>query len=218
MTQQDHQPSRDVPGALHGSRFISLPHVRSEVERCLAFIAGDAPVLVEIGFDHGRRLQSTALHNPDWRVLGLEVRARRVEEARQRQARDGLTNIFAWRMDARTVFAGVLPPASVDVVEILFPTPWWHPGLRRKRLLIDDPFVADVARTLRPGGLLHVATDVGAYAGTIDACLAARDELVALDLEEGFRLRPVCSQQSRREWKCERDEMPYVRRFFLRDG
>ena len=35
---------RDVEGALHGSRFVTLPHVRPHVERCLAFIAGDAPV------------------------------------------------------------------------------------------------------------------------------------------------------------------------------
>ena len=72
---------RDVAGALHGSRLVALPHVRPHVERCLAFIAGDAPVLVEVGFDHGRRLQATARANPAWRVLGLEVRARRVAEA-----------------------------------------------------------------------------------------------------------------------------------------
>ena len=75
---------RDVAGALHGSRFVDLPHVAPHVEACLAFLAGDAPVLVEVGFDHGRRLHSTARLNHDWRVLGLEVRRRRVDEARAR--------------------------------------------------------------------------------------------------------------------------------------
>ena len=131
---------RDVAGALHGSRLVALPHVRPHVERCLAFIAGDAPVLVEVGFDHGRRLHATARQSPSWRVLGLEVRKRRVEEAIARAERDGLANALPWRMDARTVFARVLPPASVDVVEVLFPTPWWNPALRRKRLLVDDAF------------------------------------------------------------------------------
>lgn len=203
-------------GALHGSRFIEQPHVRPEVDRCLAFLAGPAPVLVEVGFDHGRRLHATARLNPAWRVVGLEVRAQRVREAQARAERDGLTNVLPWRMDARTVFAGVLNPDSIDLVEVLFPTPWWHPAHRQKRLLVDAPFVADVHRVLRPGGLLHVATDVADYADLIDMRVDAFDGLNALPLAEGQRRRPPCDQQSRREWKCARDGVPYTRRFWVK--
>lgn len=202
---------RDVPGALHGSRLITLPHVADEVERVRSFLEGAPPALVEVGFDHGRRLHSTARLNPDWRVLGLEVRKQRVEEAMARAERDSLENLLAWRMDARTVFAGVLPPASVNVVEVLFPTPWWNAALRRKRLLIDDAFLTDVARALRPGGLLYMATDVDDYAATIDDCLERCEPLKALSEEEGGVKRPECSQQSRREWACERDDIPWRR-------
>ncbi len=205
-----------MPGALYGSRFIEQPHVRPEVDRCLAFIEGPAPVLVEIGFDHGRRLHATGRLNPTWRILGLEVRQRRVEEARARAARDGLTNVLPWRMDARTVFAGVLPPESVDIVEVLFPTPWWHPGLRQKRLLIDGPFVADVLRVLRSGGVLHVATDVAEYGERIDQCVATYGEFAVCSVADGQRHRPACDQQSRREWKCARDGLPYTRRFWVK--
>jgi len=204
---------RDVPGALHGSRLITLPHVAPEVDRVKAFLTGDAPVLVEVGFDHGRRLHSTAHLNPDWRVLGLEVRKRRVEEAIARADRDDLENLLAWRMDARTVFAAVLPPASVDLVEVLFPTPWWNAALRRKRLLIDDAFLRDVARTLRPGGLLHLATDVQDYGAIIETCLTRCDALSPLPEEETSEKRPRCSQQSRREWACERDGISFERWF-----
>ena len=131
------------------------------------------------------------------------------EEASARAERDGLSNVRPWRMDARIVFAGVLEPASVDVVEVLFPTPWWHPGLRAKRLLVDPAFVGDVARILKPGGVLHVATDVPSYADHIDAVVAAT-ELVP---REAAAL-PVCTQQSRREWKCARESVP-VRRWYL---
>ena len=202
---------RDVPGALHGSRLITLPHVADEVARVSAFLAGEAPALVEVGFDHGRRLDSTARLTPNWRVLGLEVRKKRVEEAMERAERDELGNLLAWRMDARTVFAGVLSTASVDVVEVLFPTPWWNAALRRKRLLIDDAFLMDVARVLRPGGLLYIATDVDDYAATIDECLERCDALKAIAEEEGGARRPECSQQSRREWACERDGIPWRR-------
>ena len=217
MSEESQRP-RDVPGALHGSRLVTLPHVRPHVEQCLAFVSGQGRVLVEVGFDHGRRLHATARENPEWRVLGLEVRKRRVEEAQARAARDGLDNLLAWRMDARTVFASVLPPASVDLVEVLFPTPWWNPALRQKRLLFDTHFVSDVARALKPGGLLHTATDVDDYAETIDNCLSQNRRFIALGVDEGMVERPRCSQQSRRQWSCRRDGIPWQTRFWRRDA
>lgn len=201
--------SRDIRGALYGSRLIELPHVRPEVDRCLEFLSGEAPALVEVGFDHGRRLNSTARLNPDWQILGLEVRRKRVDEANARAERDGIGNLMAWRMDARTVFACVLQPASVELVEVLFPTPWWNRALREKRLLIEEGFVADVARVLRPGGLFHVATDVGEYAEAIAS------ELGASPLERvQDPSRPACTQKSRREWACERDGIPWMDRYW----
>ena len=206
---------RDITGALNGSRFIEQPHIVPEVELARAFIAGPGQVLIEVGFDHGRRLHSTARSNPGWRVLGLEVRKRRVDEAITRARRDGLENVHPWRMDARTVFAAVLEPESVDVVEILFPTPWWHPGLRMKRLLIDDDFVTDVARALKPHGVLHLATDVESYAESIEVATAG-SRLLKIDAETAGLHLPECTQLSRREWKCEREGVPVFRWFFER--
>jgi tRNA (guanine-N7-)-methyltransferase len=207
---------RRIRGALYGSLLVTLPHVAPEVERLRKFVSGEAPVLVEVGFDHGRRLQSTARCCPEWRVVGLEVRERRVAEATARARRDGLDNVLAWRMDARIVFASVLPEASVDVVEVLFPTPWWNPAHRAKRLLVTDEFLADVVRALRPGGLFHVATDVEDYADRIDACVTRCDDLELVADDEGRASRPDCNQLSRREWACERDAVPVHRRYARR--
>ena len=86
---------RDITGALNGSRFVEQPHIRKEVEDTLTFMSAQERVLVEIGFDHGRRLHATALHHPSWQVLGVEVRKQRVQEANERAQRDGLTNLKA---------------------------------------------------------------------------------------------------------------------------
>lgn len=203
---------RLIRGALNGSRFIEQPHIRPEVEATRAFVAGGARVLVEVGFDHGRRLHSMARHNPGWRFLGVEVRKQRVAEAAERAAREGLENVRPWRMDARIVFAGVLADASVDQVDVLFPTPWWHPGLRAKRLLIEPAFLADVARVLKPGGILHVATDVGDYAEHIGDALHEAPLVGLPAAPDGL---PTCTQQSRREWKCAREGIA-VHRWYLR--
>ena len=194
--------TRDIKGALNGSRFIEQPHIKAEVNGFLQFIEGPGPVLLEIGFDHGRRLHSLGLNNPHWRIAGIEVRKMRVLEARERAAKEGIKNIHPWRMDARSVFANVLKPKSVDVVDIYFPTPWWHPGLRQKRLLIEPAFLADVARALRPNGRLRVATDVAPYAHRIETDLRSSSLVPMAPCESA---EPTCTQLSRREWKCHRE-------------
>ena len=202
--------TRHIRGALYGSRLIEQPHVVPLVRACLDFIEGPAPVLVEVGFDHGRRLHSMARLNPDWRFLGLEVRKRRVEEAIERAERDGIDNLHVWRMDARTVLAGVLNENSVDLIDVFFPTPWWNPALREKRLLVDQFFVEDAVRVLRPGGLLRVATDVEEYAEHIETVLDASD-LEVLTASDQHRPLPSCGQLSRREWRCEQDDLRVYR-------
>lgn len=208
--------ARDVPGALGGSRILEVPEVAAELAALRALLAVPGPKLLEIGFDHGRRLTSTAQASPGWTVIGLEVRARRVAEMRAWAADRGLANLHAFRLDARAVLAGALPEASLDVVEALFPTPWPE-GKARRRLLVTPDFLGDVARVLRPGGLLHVATDVAWYAELMDAALApARQSLPAAPPGALTTLRPPCPQLSRREWKCSRDGLPVYRFVRLR--
>ena len=203
----------DIQGVLNGSRFIEQPHIVPEVNALKAFIEGPQPVLVDVGFDHGRRLHATARENPDWRVVGLEVRKHRVEEAIARAKRDDINNVHPWRMDARTVFGAVFEPNCVDVVDILFPTPWWNPALRRKRLLVDVQFLENVMQSLRPSGHLSIATDVADYAARINSAIDALGLQVS-SFDAVKSRRPTCSQKSRREWKCERENIP-VHRWYL---
>lgn len=202
--------SRDVPRALGGSRLLDQPAYRDERAAWDTYLARPGPLLVEVGFDHGRRLTSTAHHHPDWRVAGLEIRKRRVDEVRTRATRDGLTNLLAWRVDARTVLANHTPDGVVDVLEALFPDPWWKPQHRDRRL-VDVPFLRDAARVLRPGGVLHLATDVPHVAAWFDEALAQVPSLVPDPSAAADR--PAIAQQSRREWRCEREAVPVHRRW-----
>jgi len=150
---------RDVDGALGGSRLFDQPRYRAEAERFAAFIAAPGPVVVEVGFDHGHRLRALAESTPSTRFVGLEVRRARVEALAERAP----SNLLAWRADARTIFARLMPPGRLARVDVLFPTPWWHAGHRAKRLLLTPEFIARVGRSLTPDGTLHVMTDVGPY-------------------------------------------------------
>jgi tRNA (guanine-N(7)-)-methyltransferase len=199
----------DVRGALGGSRLFDQPAWRAEREAWDAFLATPGPLLVEIGFDHGRRLTATAAHHPGWRVAGLEVRERRVQEVRAWAASHDLTNLHAWRADARVVLRRFVPPGRIAVLEALFPDPWWNEAHRARRLLVDDAFLADAAIALAPGGALHLATDVERLAEEIDAALARQPALV--DDPGVSAARPPIDQLSRREWRCEREGRPVWR-------
>lgn len=146
-------------GALGGSRLFDQPQYRAEAEAFATFVAPAGPVAVEIGFDHGHRLLDAAQQQPDVRWVGLEVREARVAALRERAP----DNLLAWRADARTVFATLVPQGRLSRVDVWFPTPWWDEAKRAKRLLFTPAFVADVASALAPRGALHVATDIVPY-------------------------------------------------------
>jgi tRNA (guanine-N7-)-methyltransferase len=83
----------------------------------------------------------------------------------------GLTNVRVAHGDALTLVAR-LAPGSLDAVHVFFPDPW--PKARHhKRRLVQPEHVTALARRLRPGGVLHCATDwphyAAAMAGTLDA-------------------------------------------------
>lgn len=145
-----------------------------------------APLVLEIGSGMGEATAAMAAADPDRDVLAVEVHTpglgtllRRIEDA-------GLTNVRVLEADAREVLTDLLAPASLDEVRVFFPDPW--PKARHaKRRLVTDGFASLVASRLRPGGLLHVATDWASYAAQVEQVLAGSDELVVVSRDRGAR-------------------------------
>ncbi|MEZ5272428.1 MAG: hypothetical protein R2694_08995 [Ilumatobacteraceae bacterium] len=73
---------------------------------------------------------------------------------------------------------------SLAGVRIWFPDPWLKQRQRHRRLVRPDVVTRLVDR-LRPGGFLHVATDIAGYAAEAEQVLAADGRL-----EGGRILRP----------------------------
>jgi tRNA (guanine-N7-)-methyltransferase len=146
----------------------------------LALFGRSAPVVLEIGFGMGEATVEMAVAQPAYDVLAVDVHTpgqgnllRLVDEA-------GLTNVRVADGDATVLLRESLPPASLAAVRVFFPDPW--PKARHvKRRLVDARFAALVADRLVDGGVLHVATDIAAYAEQAAAVLAAEPLLVAAD-------------------------------------
>jgi deoxyribodipyrimidine photo-lyase len=122
------------------------------------------PVQIEIGAGKGRFLIRSAEADPASNWIGLEVRWAFIALAVERIVRRGLDNALYVRCDASEVVRRFIAPESVAAFHVYYPDPWWKER-HRKRRLVSPSFVSDVARALRGGGLLRVATDVGDYRG-----------------------------------------------------
>jgi len=122
-----------------------------------------APRVLDIGFGDGEALLTAAASYPDIDYLGAEIHEPGIGHLLVLLERSRLDNVRIVDRDAVDVIEQMLPDASVDAVNLFFPDPW--PKKRHhKRRIVQPPFLASVARILKPGALLHFATDWEHYA------------------------------------------------------
>ena len=101
-----------------------------------------------------------------------------------RSTREGVTNIRLVRGDGVDVLEHMFGPESLTGVRVFFPDPWPKARHHKRRLLQPDT-VALIADRLRPGGVLHAATDHAGYAEQIAECGDAEPRLRRVTADEG---------------------------------
>lgn len=141
------------------------------------FADGAAPLEVEVGSGKGLFLQSAAAARPNHNFLGIEVAKKYADHIAARLAKRELTNAIIAHGDALRVFRELLANDSLAAVHVYFPDPWWKKR-HRKRRVMNPAFLADVVRTLVPGGRFHFWTDVEEYFQTGLALVAEHTPLV----------------------------------------
>ena len=119
--------------------------------------------ILEIGFGMGEATAQIAALRPQDNFLGVEVHDPGVGTLIKRIEAQGLSNIRIIQHDAVEVLEHMIAPLSLDGVHIFFPDPW-HKKRHHKRRLIQKDFVALLVSRLKPGGVIHAATDWEDYA------------------------------------------------------
>jgi tRNA (guanine-N7-)-methyltransferase len=161
-----------------------------------------APRLLEIGFGNGEALLAIARERSDWDCIGIEVYEPGVGRLLLQAHEAGVGNLRIFRHDAVEVLEQ-LPDSSIDEVLIFFPDPW--PKKRHhKRRLIQPAFASLLARKLKPGGVLRLATDWQPYAGQMVEVLNACELLVNGAPDGGFAQRPAIRPATRFERRGQR--------------
>ena len=122
-----------------------------------------APKVMEIGIGMGDALAQMALENPDNDYIGVEVHRPGIGRVMARLDEQGSHNVRLFCHDAVEVLEQRIAAESLDRVLIFFPDPW-HKKRHHKRRLIQPSFVELLRQKLKPGGVLHLATDWEDYA------------------------------------------------------
>jgi tRNA (guanine-N7-)-methyltransferase len=137
------------------------------------------PVEIEVGFGKGMFLLSAATANSDRNYFGVEIVRKYQLYSTTRLAGRKLPNVKTCCGDAKVLFRDYVTPASVAAVHVYFPDPWWKTR-HRKRVLFTPEFADLVLRVLRPGGVLHFATDVADYFAMVTGVLKEKPAFVPL--------------------------------------
>jgi len=154
-----------------------------------------APLVVEIGFGNGEQLLFASERETDRDFIGIEVHGPGVGRLLNAAAAAGLRNLRVYQHDAVEVLRDEVAPASLDEVRIYFPDPW-HKKRHHKRRLVQPEFVALLCDRLKPGGLLHLATDWENYAEHLWDVLDAEPRLRNRAGPRGFVPRPEWRRQT----------------------
>ena len=122
-----------------------------------------APRTLEIGFGMGHSLLEMAKASPEQDFIGVEVHRPGVGALLAGLMAQELSNVMVYACDALEVLRQCIADGSLDRVLLFFPDPW-HKARHNKRRIVQPAFAELVRSKLRPGGILHMATDWEPYA------------------------------------------------------
>ena len=166
---------------------------------CPRWFGRSAPVVLEIGCGNGASTAAMAQAEPDIDVVAVEVYRRGLAQLLCAVDREHITNIRLVRGDGLDVLEHMFTSGSLTGVRVFFPDPW--PKARHhKRRLLQAPTITLIADRLRPGGILHAATDDPGYAEQIAAAGDAEHRLrrVAVDARLPISVRrPITKYETK---------------------
>ena len=138
----------------------------------------DAPVVLEIGCGHGHAAIAYAAAFPEHDLVAMDVHtpglARMLADADQA----GVPNLRIEQGDAVVFLEGRVGEATFDAVHLFFPDPW-RKKKHTKRRFVSPTNLDLLARVLKPGGHVLIATDQDFYADHVLAEVAEHPRFVA---------------------------------------
>ncbi|WP_258049956.1 tRNA (guanosine(46)-N7)-methyltransferase TrmB [Streptomyces finlayi] len=148
------------------------------------------PVVLEIGFGMGEATAQMAADDPGTGILAVDVHTPGQGNLLGLAERSGLTNVRVANGDAIILLREMLAPEALDGLRVYFPDPW-PKSRHHKRRLIQPEFLDLVARRMKPGAVIHCATDWEPYAEQMLEVLTAHPRFENTQADGGYAPRPA---------------------------
>tara|TARA_R110001599_G_scaffold237228_1_gene436634 strand:+ start:2072 stop:2764 length:693 start_codon:yes stop_codon:yes gene_type:complete len=157
---------------------------------------------LEIGFGSGEHLAWQADHNPEVGIIGCEPYLNGVATLLGKLEEQLAKNVRLHN-EAAELLTEKLPDACLDRAFILFPDPW-PKASHNKRRFVSTSNIAALARVLKSGSELRIATDHTDYGAWILWHMLQSEEFVwEAEKPEDWRARS-------RDWPSTRYEMKAI--------
>ncbi|MCK5639246.1 MAG: tRNA (guanosine(46)-N7)-methyltransferase TrmB [Gammaproteobacteria bacterium] len=163
----------------------------------------EAPTILEIGFGNGESLAQIAEAHPEQNYLGIEVHRPGVGRLLQRVEEKGLTNLRVMCADAIEVLNHQIPDNSLAGVYLFFPDPW-HKKRHHKRRQVQPEWAQLIRQKLKPGGILHMATDWEDYAVYMLEVMGQAEGYRNLSADGDYVPKPDCRPLTKFEQRGQR--------------
>ena len=136
---------------------VALPEKEGRLDPAGLFGHAVDEVWLEVGFGGGEHLAAQAAAHPSIGLIGCEVFENGVVKLLGEVERQRLGNVRIFVDDARLLIRA-LPDRSLGRAFVLFPDPW--PKVRHhKRRFVSTQMLTELARVLKNGAELRLATD-----------------------------------------------------------
>ncbi len=156
--------SMDRPLKARQQRLMAelLPEISVDAETVTPLLKEETrPVWLEIGFGGGEHLAWQAKENPEVLMMGAEPFVNGVAKLMAAIDDGQLSNIRALHGDVRPLLEA-LPDQSLSRAFVLHPDPW-PKKKHHKRRIVSQYLLAHMARLLKPGSELRIASDIPDY-------------------------------------------------------
>lgn len=151
---------------------------------------GGLPVVLEIGFGMGEATAQMAADDPATGILAVDVHTPGQGNLLRLAEQAGSANVRVANGDAIILLREMLKPESLDGLRVYFPDPW--PKVRHhKRRLIQPDFLDLVSGRMKPGAVIHCATDWEPYAEQMLEVLTAHPRFENTRPDGGYAPRPA---------------------------
>ena len=173
--------------------------------------------ILELGSGWGEFCVSWMENHPEDSYVAFEVKGDRIRRLTRNLDRREIGGVRILPVNFSWFLEELLPEKSFDWIIVNFPDPW--PKKRHwKHRLVQGDFPDRMKRLLRPGGVIHLATDYGPYARKMLSLFRKRSDFAPVyPWPHYLRSRPANWPSTRfEEMQTEIGKIPYYQRWVLR--